>query len=357
MGKRHFLVTGGAGFIGSTFTRRLLAADEGAHVTVLDKLTYAGSRANLAEVDGDPSRAPRLTFVQGDIADRDLTRRLARNVDAIVNFAAESHVDRSILDPTAFLTTNVSGVHSLLEATRAEQDRARRGERERSPRFLQVSTDEVYGSVAHGESIEADPLAPRSPYAAAKGAGELLVQSYFVTYGIDAVITRGANTYGPYQHPEKLIPLFVTNAIDEQPLPMYGDGRQRRDWLFVDDHADAIGIVLDRGVAGQAYNVAGGREMANRDVVAALLAELDKPWSLVRTLADRPGHDLRYSMSGGRLRTLGFAPRVGFDEGMARTVRWYVENETWWRGMRSGDWHDYYVRQYGERLATSRAAD
>ncbi len=357
MRARRLIVTGGAGFIGSCFVRRALASDPDVSVTVVDKLTYAGNRANLREVEDDPARASRLHFVQGDIADRDLMAALARDADAIVNFAAETHVDRSILDPTAFLATNVGGVHSLLDAARAEHERAARGERDGAPRFLQVSTDEVYGSVATGESVEADPLAPRSPYAAAKAAGELLAQSYATTYGLDVVITRGANTYGPYQHPEKLIPLFVTNAIDDQPLPMYGDGMQRRDWLYVDDHADAIATVLERGAAGQAYNVAGAHQTANREVITALLAELGKPWSLVRSVADRPGHDRRYAMSGERLRTLGFTPRTSFAEGIARTVRWYVANEPWWRSVRSGDWHDYYARQYGDRLATSSAAD
>ena len=357
MRSRHVLVTGGAGFIGSCFARRLVAHDANVRVTVLDKLTYAGNRANLGEIEDDPSLASRYAFIEGDIADRELVREIARDVDAIVNFAAETHVDRSILDPTAFLTTNVNGVHSLLEAARRESERAGRGERERAPRFLQVSTDEVYGSVAHGDSREGDPMAPRSPYAAAKAAGELLAQSYFVTYGLDVLITRGANTYGPYQHPEKLIPLFVTNAIDDQPLPMYGDGQQRRDWLFVEDHADAIAFVLDHGAAGEAYNVAGAHQTTNREVIASLLGQLGKPWSLVRTVADRPGHDRRYSMSGERLRELGFTPRIGFAEGMARTVRWYVQNEAWWRSVRSGDWNDYYARQYGARLATSSAAD
>ncbi|HET8568495.1 MAG TPA: dTDP-glucose 4,6-dehydratase [Candidatus Limnocylindria bacterium] len=357
MPSRRLLVTGGAGFIGSCFTRRILARDLDARVTVLDKLTYAGNRANLREVEGDPARARRLEFVHGDIADRDLVRELARGADAIVNFAAETHVDRSILDPAGFLTTNVAGVHALLEAARAETDRARRGERDVAPRLLQVSTDEVYGSVEHGESVESDALAPRSPYAAAKAAAELLAHSYQVTYGVDVVVTRGANTYGPYQHPEKLIPLFITNAIDDLPLPMYGDGMQRRDWLFVDDHADAIAVVLERGKSGHAYNVAGAHQTTNREVIAALLAGLGKPWSLVRTVADRPGHDRRYAMSGEKLAELGSRPRVPFDEGIARTVAWYVENEAWWRSARSGDWNEYYARQYDARLASSTAAD
>jgi dTDP-glucose 4,6-dehydratase len=357
MRARHIIVTGGAGFIGSCFVRRALAADPDLRIVVLDKLTYAGNRANLREAEADPARATRLRFVQGDIADQALARRLATDADAIVNFAAETHVDRSIDDPAAFLATNIGGVHSLLEAVRHEHERWARGERDRAPRLLHVSTDEVYGSVESSESVESDPVAPRSPYAAAKAAGELLAQSYATTYGLDVVVTRGANTYGPYQHPEKLIPLFVTNAIDDRPLPMYGDGTQRRDWLYVDDHADAIAFTLERGESGQVYNIAGAHQTANREVIAALLAALGKPWSLVRSVADRPGHDRRYAMSGARLRALGFAPRTAFAEGIARTVRWYLENESWWRAVRSGEWNGYYDRQYGERLASSSPAD
>ncbi|HLQ49829.1 MAG TPA: dTDP-glucose 4,6-dehydratase, partial [Candidatus Dormibacteraeota bacterium] len=284
----HLLVTGGAGFIGSAFVRDILGRRDGTRITVLDKLTYAGNRANLAPVEADPEQAARLRFVEGDIADPVIVGSLVapvtggaapRAVDAIVNFAAESHVDRSILDPEAFLRTGVIGVHVLLEAVRAAS---------RPIRYLQVSTDEVYGSVETGRSLETDPLGPRSPYSAAKAAGELLVRSYVVTYGLDAVVTRGSNTYGPYHHPEKLIPLFVTSAIDDQPLPLYGDGLQERDWLFVTDHAGAVEHVLRNGVAGETYNIRGSAEMANRDVVAALLERLGKPWSLVRSVPDRP---------------------------------------------------------------------
>jgi dTDP-glucose 4,6-dehydratase len=361
---RHLLVTGGAGFIGSRFVRDVLGAGDGTRVTVLDKLTYAGNEANLAPVHDDPGQAARLTFVRGDIADPAVVDALVAEVDAVVNFAAESHVDRSILDPEAFLRTGVLGVHVLLEACRRETERAANGSRAASdgrslgaPRFLQVSTDEVYGSVADGRSVETDALAPRSPYAAAKAAGELLVRSYVITYGLDAVITRGSNTYGPYQHPEKLIPLFVTNAIDDLELPLYGDGLQVRDWLFVGDHAAAVAFVLEHGVAGEAYNVPGGTELPNREVVRRLLAQLGKPWSLVRSVPDRPGHDRRYAMDGAKLQALGWAPRIGFDEGIAETVRWFVGNEPWWRAARSGDWDAYYERQYGDRLAASIAVE
>jgi len=352
----HLLVTGGAGFIGSCFVRDVLARRDGAHVTVLDKLTYAGNRANLAPVETDTEQAARLRFVVGDIADAEAVAPLVAEADAIVNFAAESHVDRSILDPEAFLRTDVMGVHVVLEACRVEQGRAGRGERPAAPRFLQVSTDEVYGSVETGESREDDRLEPRSPYSAAKAAGELLVHSYFVTYGLDAVVTRGSNTYGPYHHPEKLIPLFVTNAIDDQQLPIYGDGLQRRDWLYVADHAGAIGHVLDHGLAGETYNIAGGNERTNLEVVTGLLRRLGKPWSLVRLVEDRPGHDRRYAMDGTKLAVLGWTNKMPFDDGLAATVDWYRENQGWWRSIKSGEWGDYYRRQYGARLAGSREA-
>jgi dTDP-glucose 4,6-dehydratase len=349
----HLLVTGGAGFIGSCYVRDLLARRDGTRITVLDKLTYAGNEANLAPVRADPEQAERLRFVRGDIADAAVVAPLVADADAVVNFAAETHVDRSILEPEAFLVTGVIGVHVLLEAVRHERDRSVAGDRERAPRLVQVSTDEVYGSVDRGESKETDALAPRSPYSAAKAAGELLVRSYVATYGVDAVVTRGSNTYGPFHHPEKLIPLFITNAIENLPLPLYGDGRQRRDWLYVADHAGAVDHVLRHGRAGEVYNVPGGVELENAEVVRRLLDRLDKPWSLVRHVEDRPGHDRRYAMDGSKLAELGWRNRVPFDEGLARTVDWFREHEGWWRAIRSGDWDTYYERQYGARLASA----
>ncbi|HET7029212.1 MAG TPA: dTDP-glucose 4,6-dehydratase [Candidatus Limnocylindrales bacterium] len=351
----RILVTGGAGFIGSAYVRDVLDRRDGARITVLDNLTYAGNRENLAAVEADPERAGRYRFVEGDIADPDVVGPLVAGADAVVNFAAESHVDRSILDPEAFLRTGVIGVHVLLEAIRAES--AARVAAGRPPvRYLQVSTDEVYGSVADGHSLETDALDPRSPYSAAKAAGELLVHSYVVTHGVDAVVTRGSNTYGPFHHPEKLIPLFVTNAIDDQPLPMYGDGMQRRDWLFVSDHAGAVDFVLRHGASGETYNVPGSAEMANRDVIRALLERLGKPWSLVRSVPDRPGHDRRYAMDGSKVAALGWRNRTSFEDGLAATIDWFVANEAWWRSVRSGDWDAYYERQYGARLASSTEA-
>jgi dTDP-glucose 4,6-dehydratase len=347
----RILVAGGAGFIGSTFVHRRLAAGDD-QLVVVDKLTYAGNLANLEGLADDPATRERYRFVQADIADEPLMRELAADCDAIVNFAAESHVDRSILEPTAFLHTGVMGVHALLEAARA-QHQARGG----AFRFLQVSTDEVYGPVAEGRSLETDPMRPSSPYSAAKAAGEHLVAAYHETHGLDTVITRGANTYGPNQYPEKLIPLFITNALDDQPLPMYGDGMQRRDWLFVEDHADGVGVVLDRGQAGSAYNIPGdGVERPNRVVTEAILALLDKPWSLVRTVPDRPGHDRRYALDGARLRALGWEPRTAFEQGIARTVEWYAAHRGWWEPIKSGEWLDYYREQYAWRLERSSDA-
>jgi dTDP-glucose 4,6-dehydratase len=348
--RARLLVTGGAGFIGSCFVREVLGRRDGTRIAVLDKLTYAGNMANLGPALDDAEQAARLTFVQGDIADPEVVAPLVVDADAVVNFAAESHVDRSILDPEAFLRTGVIGVHVLLDAC---LDVTRSG----TPiRYLQVSTDEVYGSVEEGRSVETDALAPRSPYAAAKAAGELLVRSYVVTHRLDAVVTRGSNTYGPYHHPEKLIPLFITNALDGRPLPLYGDGLQVRDWLHVTDHAAGVEHVLRHGASGETYNLPGGTELPNREVARRILDRLGKPWSLVRSVADRPGHDRRYAMDGSKIERLGWRPRVPFDEGLAATIAWFVANEPWWRAIRSGDWDAYYERQYGQRLAGSRAA-
>jgi dTDP-glucose 4,6-dehydratase len=351
----RLLVTGGAGFIGSCFVRDVLARRDGVRIAVLDKLTYAGNRANLARVEADAEQAGRFTFVHGDIADPAAAGPLVAEADAVVNFAAESHVDRSILDPSAFLRTGVDGVHVLLEAVRRETERAAAGQRAHPPRLLQVSTDEVYGSIEAGFSREGDPQRPRSPYAAAKAAGELLARSYHATYGLDVVITRGSNTYGPYHHPEKLIPLFLTNALDDRPLPLYGDGMQVRDWLYVADHAGAIDHVLYHGTAGEIYNVPGANLVANRDVVRQILARLGKPWSLVRFVEDRPGHDRRYAMDGAKLAALGWTNRVAFVDGLAATIDWFRANEAWWRAARTGEWDAYYERQYADRLAGSTA--
>jgi dTDP-glucose 4,6-dehydratase len=349
IGTMRILVTGGAGFIGSAFVRRRLAATDDS-IVVLDLLTYAGSLASLASVQGDARYVERLDFVRGDICDARLVSEVVGDADAIVNFAAETHVDRSILDADAFLRTGILGLHVLLEEARR---RAADGGR---MRLVQVSTDEVYGSVESGHMTETDALAPRSPYAAAKAAGDLLCAAYHETHGTDIVVTRGANTYGPYQHPEKLIPLFVTNALDDRPLPLYGDGRQRRDWLFVDDHADAVGVALDRAPTGTILNIPAGEERANRDVAETLLDMLGKPLSLLRTVADRPGHDRRYAMDGSRIAALGWGPTVSFKDGLKATVDWYRANRSWWEVMRGADWDKWYERQYASRLEQSSPA-
>lgn len=340
---RRLLVTGGAGFIGSNFARRMLEGGRAERVIVLDKLTYAGNRANLADIEADP----RFTFVQGDIADAGVVEELAGEVDAIVNFAAESHVDRSIDAADAFIQTEVYGTFVLLEAAR----------RHGHVRYLQVSTDEVYGNVPEGSASEEDPVRPRSPYAASKAGADLLVRAYQTTHGLPTLITRASNNYGPYQYPEKVIPLFVTNAIDDEPLPLYGDGLQVRDWLFVLDHCDAIAHVLERGAPGETYNVGGDRELTNLELTRAILALLGKPISLVQSVPDRPGHDRRYSIASTKLHALGWRPAQPFEDALPATVDWYLANEDWWRPLKSGEYLDYYRRQYADRLAAGVAIE
>lgn len=326
------LVTGGAGFIGSHFVRRL--ADAGDEVVVLDKLTYAGNPANLDGVEHE--------FHRGDIADPDAVAAAARGCEAIVNFAAETHVDRSILGPAEFILTDVLGTQVLLDHARHH-----------GLRHLQVSTDEVYGDVPPDAPpcTEDAPLRPSSPYSASKAGGDMQVLAYARTYGTDALITRGANTYGPRQYPEKLLPLFVTNAFDGEPLPVYGDGRQRREWLHVEDHCAAIELALRDGAAGEVYNV-GGQERENMDVVRRILDLTGASPDLVRHVEDRPGHDRRYALDSSKLQGLGWRPRHSFDAtGLAETVAWYREHRDWWEPIKSGEYRAYYERQYGARLA------
>ena len=339
----RLLVTGGAGFIGSAFVRRILARHPDVRVTVLDKLTYAGNLANLEPVADDP----RYRFVQGDINDAAVVDAIAGSVEAIVNFAAESHVDRSIEEPDAFIQTDVHGTFTLLEAAR----------RHGHERYLQISTDEVYGNVPSGSSLETDPLRPRSPYSASKAGGDLLVQAYHTTYGLPAMITRASNNFGPYQYPEKVIPLFVTNALDGEPLPLYGDGQQIRDWLYVDDHCDAIELVLERGEPGEVYNVGGGNELANLDLTRRILELTGRDLELVRRVPDRPGHDRRYSVDCSKIHALGWTPAHAFDDALRETVGWYRERTDWWRPLKSGEYLAYYRRQYGDRLAASTAVE
>ena len=331
----RLLATGGAGFIGSNFVRWILRTHPEDTVVNLDKLTYAGNLANLADV----ADSPRYRFVHGDICDAKVVREAAEGVDAVVNFAAESHVDRSLMDPDAFLRTDVFGVFTLLEAVRAL----------RIPRLLQVSTDEVYGSLATGSAREDSPLNPSNPYAAAKAGGDLLALAYFKTHRVPVVITRASNTFGPYQYPEKIIPLFITNALDNEPLPLYGDGRNVRDWLYVEDHCAALDLVLRRGGEGEVYNVGGGHELDNLALTRQILRLTGRPESLIRPVADRPGHDRRYALDSSKVRALGWAPRHRFDEALAATVAWYREHEAWWRPIKSGAFRAYYRQQYEHR--------
>jgi len=328
----RIVVTGGAGFIGSNFVRHVLRAHPADEVVVLDKLTYAGNLENLRDVEGDP----RYSFVRGDICDPAAVDRVAAGADAIVNFAAETHVDRSISGPDDFIRTDVIGTHVLLEAVRAHG----------VGRFLQVSTDEVYGDVAEGASLETDPLRPSSPYSASKAGADLLVLSYRRTYDAPVVITRSSNNYGPFQYPEKIVPLFVTNALDGQPLPVYGDGRNVRDWIYVDDNCRALDLVLREAGDGEIYNVGGGNEVANLDLTRGILSELGLGDELVRHVADRPGHDRRYAVDCGKLRGLGWEPLVPFADGLARTVAWYGDHRAWWEKIKSGEWKSYYAQQY-----------
>lgn len=329
---RHLLVTGGAGFIGSAFVRQRLKGDPEIMITVLDKLTYAGSEENLAEVNDDQ----RLRFVKGDICDAGTVDKLSRDVGAIVNFAAESHVDRSLLDPGAFVQTDVYGTYVLLEAARKYQHQ----------RFVQVSTDEVYGHVKEGLSRESDTLAPRSPYSATKAAAEMLVQAYHASYDAPTLITRGSNTYGPYQFPEKIIPLFITNAFQDLPLPIYGRGSAVRDYIYVDDHVSAIARVLWKGEPGSTYNIAAGTQVSGVEVADTILKLSGKPGSLKHFVKDRPGHDYRYALDTRRIRPLGWEPAIRFAEGMQLTVDWYRKNDAWWRPRKSDEFWRFYRENY-----------
>lgn len=334
---KRLLVTGGAGFIGSNFARYMLAKYPDYRITVLDALTYAGNLDNFADLWANPN----FQFFKGNIEDPVIVDNVARNVDAVINFAAESHVDRSIDNPGAFIETDVRGVYVLLEAAKKYKHST----------YLQVSTDEVYGSIATGSFNEGDPLEPNSPYSASKTGGELLVRAYHVTYGVPTIVTRGSNTFGPYHYPEKLIPLMVTNALDDLPLPVYGDGKQVRDWMYVLDHCAGIDIALHRGTPGEIYNVGGGNERFNIDVVRQILAHLGKPESLIRYVTDRPGHDRRYSIDCAKLRALGYTPEKSFETRLEETVRWFVNNAAWWRKIKEKDaeYKAFTARWYAER--------
>ena len=334
----NVLVTGGAGFIGSNFVRYALDRHPDWHITNLDKLTYAGRMETLNDVIGHS----RHTFVHGDVTDAQVAGPLVRASELVVHFAAETHVDRSILEAGEFIRTDVIGTFVLLEAARASQTLRR---------FIQISTDEVYGSVPEGSSTETDELKPRNPYSASKAGADRLAYSYWATYNVPVIVTRASNNYGPYQCPEKVIPLFITNALDNIPVPLYGAGLNIRDWLHVSDHCRGIDAVIERGTPGEVYNIGGGNEVRNVDLTHALLRLVDRPESLIRQVADRPGHDMRYSLATDKLRRLGWTPQIPFDEGLKETVRWYRENEWWWRPIKENDpaFRAYYQAQYGSR--------
>ena len=330
----RLLVTGGAGFIGSNYVRRRLTNHPDDTVVVLDKLTYAGRRENLRELAEE-----RLEFVEGDISDQAVVAGAIAGCDAVVNFAAESHVDRSIESPGEFINTDVFGAFVLLEAAR-----------DAGIRHLQVSTDEVYGSIEDGSFTESSPLEPSSPYSASKAGGDLIVRAFHHSYGSDTLICRSSNNYGPYQHPEKLIPLCVLNALAGDPLPVYGDGMHVRNWIYVEDNCAAIDAVLERGEAGEVYNVGGSDELPNIEVVRTILELAGRDESLIEHVSDRPGHDRRYSLASAKVQSLGWKAEVGFAAGIERTVGWYRDNASWWEPIRSGEYREYYERQYGRAL-------
>jgi dTDP-glucose 4,6-dehydratase len=328
----RLLVAGGAGFIGSNFVRLLRRQRPETEVWVLDKLTYAGNPANLREFEGQRG----YRFVQGDICDRPLVGELAGEVDAIVNFAAETHVDRSLMDPFAFVSTDVMGTAVLCQAAREHRHQV----------FLLVSTDEVYGHVVEGRSHEDDAFRPRSPYSASKAGGEHLARAYAISHDLPLLVTRGSNNYGPFQYPEKVVSVFVTNAIDDLALPLYNDGSAVRDYLYVEDHCSAIDLVLHEAPAGEAYNVGTGSETSGNELAGLVCDILGKPRSLIQYVADRPGHDYRYAVDTARLRALGWEPRVDLRAGLEATARWYLDHQDWWRPLKSGEYWDYYRRNY-----------
>jgi dTDP-glucose 4,6-dehydratase len=331
------LVTGGAGFIGSNFVRHVLANYPDDQIVVLDKLTYAGRTENLADHEDNPN----YSFIHGAIEDREVVAQAVEGVDAIVNFAAESHVDRSIEEPDAFITTDVFGTQVLLEAAREHK----------IERYLQISTDEVYGSIDEGSFTEKSPIDPSSPYSASKAGGDMLVQAYHRTYGLPALITRASNNYGPYHYPEKLIPLCVLNAFAGIKLPVYGDGMQVRNWLYVEDHCSGIYAALTKGKEGEVYNIGGPDECPNIEVVKRIVELTGNDESLIEYVKDRPGHDVRYSLSSAKIRELGWEPKTHFAEGLEQTVQWYRDNEWWWEPIRSGEYLEFYKRQYGTTLS------
>jgi dTDP-glucose 4,6-dehydratase len=332
---KRIMVTGGAGFIGSNLVRYLLNTYPEYHVVVFDKLTYAGNLENLQDVATDP----RYQFVRGDIADAAAVEAAMQGCHYVLNLAADTHVDRSLYEPGSFIQTDVYGTYVLLEAAKKLG----------VERLVMVSTDEVYGSILEGSFREGDSLNPNSPYSAAKAGGDMMVRAYYVSHGMPAMITRGSNNFGPNQYPEKMMPLFITNAIEDQPVPLYGDGMYVRDWIYVLDHCSGIDTVLHHGQPGEIYNVGGGNERPNIVVTERILELLGKPKSLIQPVRDRPGHDRRYSIDCSKLRALGWAPRFSFDQALAETVHWYQDNQAWWKKIKSGDYLEYYRKMYAGR--------
>ena len=335
---KTYLITGGCGFIGSNFVRYILSNEKECRIVNLDKLTYAGNPKNLSDVDNDD----RYIFVHGDICDEKVVDEIFSNYhpDIVFNFAAESHVDRSIGKPDDFIRSDMFGVFTLLEAMKLHGGEL----------FVQISTDEVYGSIEKGEFSETDPLMPSNPYSASKAGGDRLAYSYYVTYKLPVIVTRASNNYGPFQYPEKLIPLFVTNALEDQPLPLYGDGNNVRDWLYVEDHCSALHFIMTNGVLGEIYNIGGGNEMQNIEITRLILDHLSKSEGLIRFVEDRKGHDQRYALSINKLRQLGWEPKHDFTDGLRTTIDWYVSNNNWWRKIKSGEFREYYEQTYNLRV-------
>ncbi|MFQ5965290.1 MAG: dTDP-glucose 4,6-dehydratase [Candidatus Scalinduaceae bacterium] len=334
------LITGGAGFIGSHFTR--LKVEQQKSVVVLDKLTYAGNLENLDTITKDSSKLSYFKFFKGDICDRHLVEKIIKEekVNVIVNFAADSHVDRSIMNADSFIDTDIKGTYILLEAAKENY----------IEKFIQISTDEVYGNIDSGSFEESDALHPRNPYSASKAGAELLTNAYWVTHKVPVIITRSCNNYGPNQYPEKLLPLFVTNAIEGKMLPVYGDGRQVRDWLHVEDNCTAVDFLLENGKQGEVYNISAGNECANIEITNIILDELKKPKSLIKNVEDRVGHDRRYSIDCSKLRSLGWKPGINHEDGIRSTIKWYVENQDWWSKIKTGEYSTYYSEQYEDRV-------
>jgi dTDP-glucose 4,6-dehydratase len=331
---KRLLITGGAGFIGSNFVRYMINKYPADKIIVLDALTYAGNLENLKDLENRSN----YQFYHGNICDKELVDKLVKQIDIVINFAAETHVDRSILEAGSFIQTDVVGTFTLLEAAKKYQIN----------RFIQISTDEVYGSIEQGSFVEKSPLQPNSPYSASKASGDLLVRAYYKTYGLPAIITRSSNNYGPYQYPEKLIPLFITNALDDKPLPLYGDGKNVRDWLYVIDNCEAIDVVLQSGKEGEVYNIGGGNELENIQITEMILEKLNKPKTLIKKVTDRLGHDRRYSVDILKMKDLGWEPRHQFSEAMVETIQWYQSNETWWRHIKEKqeEFNKFYQDNY-----------